>query len=270
MPSRKEAHQVFSVVAKHTPSASSCALSQNSSENRRRSGEGGCCPCATTPLSEIPDEQPSSRPALPVPSLVARTIAGRKARASSVANPGYRLSQNPVRTSPGRRIALRRRVSIPSKPNIKIQTVDPPFPLSQQSPEPLQPEPGPLHPGLRHLFRRGRRQRPRRRVDHVHHDRRGRLHLSRCRRVAGARGVRKARAGSRLEPVAAKVEEASVGPVARGQEEDEEEDGAVEAWSVEEVGADEEEEDEGGRGVGRDEEEGEPAGGGTCQYSSWV
>ena len=64
---------------------------------------------------------------------------------------------------------------------------------------------------------------------------------------------------SRLEPVTAKVEEALVGPVARSQEEDQEKDGAVDAGSVEEVGADEEEEDEGGRGVGGNEEEGEPA-----------
>lgn len=64
---------------------------------------------------------------------------------------------------------------------------------------------------------------------------------------------------ARLEPIAAEVEEAAVGPVARGHEEDEEEEGAVDAGAVEEIGADEEEEDEGGRGVGRDEEEGEPA-----------
>lgn len=68
-------------------------------------------------------------------------------------------------------------------------------------------------------------------------------------------------AGLRLEPVAAEVEEAAVGPVARGQEEDEQQDRAVDAGPVEEVGADEEEEDEGRRGVGRDEEEGQPAGG---------
>lgn len=61
------------------------------------------------------------------------------------------------------------------------------------------------------------------------------------------------------EPVAAEVEEAAVGPVARGEEEDEQEDGAVDAGAVEEVGADEEEEDEGGRGVCRDEEERQPA-----------
>ena len=63
----------------------------------------------------------------------------------------------------------------------------------------------------------------------------------------------------RLEPVAGEVEEASVGPVARGQEENEEEKRAVDARPVEEVCANEEEEYEGGRGVGRDEEDGEPA-----------
>lgn len=68
------------------------------------------------------------------------------------------------------------------------------------------------------------------------------------------------RAGPGQKPVAAEVEEAAVGPVARGEEEDEEQDGAVDAGAVEEVGADEEEEDEGGRGVCRDEEERQPTG----------
>ena len=68
-----------------------------------------------------------------------------------------------------------------------------------------------------------------------------------------------ARRRSRLEPVAGEVEEASVGPVARGHEEDQQKKGAVDAGPVEEVCADEEEQDEGGRGVGRDEEDGEPA-----------
>jgi len=58
-----------------------------------------------------------------------------------------------------------------------------------------------------------------------------------------------------LKPVGVYVEEAAVGPVARGQEEYEEEEGAVDAWSVEEVRADEEEEDEGGRRIGWDEEQ---------------
>ncbi|KAG4295110.1 hypothetical protein FPRO06_01694 [Fusarium proliferatum] len=58
---------------------------------------------------------------------------------------------------------------------------------------------------------------------------------------------------TREEPVTAKVEEASVGPVARSQEENKEEDGAVHAWPIEEVGADKEEKYESRRGVGRDE-----------------
>ena len=41
---------------------------------------------------------------------------------------------------------------------------------------------------------------------------------------------------ARLEPVAVNVEEALVGPVARGNEENEEEDRAVDAGPVEEVG----------------------------------
>lgn len=63
-----------------------------------------------------------------------------------------------------------------------------------------------------------------------------------------------------LEPVAADVEEAPVGPVTRRQEEDDEQEGAVYAWSVKEVCADEEDEDEGGRRVGRYEEQWEPTG----------
>lgn len=70
--------------------------------------------------------------------------------------------------------------------------------------------------------------------------------------VGGAR-----RSGQK--PVAVDVEEAPIGPVARGEEEDEEQDRAVHAGPVEEVGADEEEEDEGGGGICRDEEEGKPA-----------
>lgn len=62
-----------------------------------------------------------------------------------------------------------------------------------------------------------------------------------------------------FEPVSAKVEEAVVGPVTGRQEQDEEQDGAVDAGSVEEVGRDEEEDDEGRGGVGGDEEEWEPA-----------
>jgi hypothetical protein len=67
-----------------------------------------------------------------------------------------------------------------------------------------------------------------------------------------------------FEPVPAKVEEAAVGPVARRQEEYEEQERAVGAWSAVEVGAEEEEEDEGGRCVGRDKEEREPTATGLC------
>lgn len=63
------------------------------------------------------------------------------------------------------------------------------------------------------------------------------------------------------EPVGAEVKEAPVGPAARGAEEDKEEDGAVDAGPIEEVGADEEQEYKGGGGVCRYEEEGEPAAG---------
>lgn len=61
-----------------------------------------------------------------------------------------------------------------------------------------------------------------------------------------------------MEPVAAKVEKAAVGPVAGCQEKNEEEKRAVKARSVEEVSAEEEEEDEGRRRVCRDEEERQP------------
>ena len=43
-----------------------------------------------------------------------------------------------------------------------------------------------------------------------------------------------------FEPVAMDIEEALVGPVAGGYEEDQEEDGAIDAWPVEEVREDEE------------------------------
>lgn len=49
---------------------------------------------------------------------------------------------------------------------------------------------------------------------------------------------------TRLEPVAVDVEEALIGPVAGGDEEDQEEDGAVDAWSIEEVGEHEKGDDE--------------------------
>lgn len=72
-------------------------------------------------------------------------------------------------------------------------------------------------------------------------------------------GLEGGRRDPRGEPVAAELEEAAVGPVARGDEEDEQEDGAVDARPVQEVRADEEEEYEGRRRVGGDEEEGDPA-----------
>ena len=49
---------------------------------------------------------------------------------------------------------------------------------------------------------------------------------------------------TRLEPVAVDVEKALVGPVARGDEEDEEQDRAINAGAVEEVGEEEEGDDE--------------------------
>ncbi|ESZ91998.1 hypothetical protein SBOR_7613 [Sclerotinia borealis F-4128] len=56
----------------------------------------------------------------------------------------------------------------------------------------------------------------------------------------------------------AEVEEAVVGPVTGGGEEDEDKNGTVDARAVEEIGADEEEENKDWGGVGGDEEEGEP------------
>ena len=97
----------------------------------------------------------------------------------------------------------------------------------------------------------GARQSRGRRVEHL--DRNGGC----C--IVGVLDGRLRCGGPRLEPVAAEVEEAPVGPVAAREEEDEQQERAVDARPVEEVCAHEEEEDEGRRGVGRDEEEGEPA-----------
>jgi len=55
-------------------------------------------------------------------------------------------------------------------------------------------------------------------------------------RDIGDRVRERGRQVPRLEPVAVDVEEALVGPVAGGDEEDQEEDGAVDAGAVEEVG----------------------------------
>lgn len=57
--------------------------------------------------------------------------------------------------------------------------------------------------------------------------------------------------GARLEPVGGEVEEAPVAPIAGRQEEDQEQERAIKARPVEEVGADEEEEYECGRGICR-------------------
>lgn len=137
----------------------------------------------------------------------------------------------------------------PLQPNVDQHAVDPPLPPPQQTPKPLKPKPRPLRLPPRSLVRGGPRQRADGRERHVHH---------------GAVKVRGAAVGDRragLEPVGGKVEEAPVRPVARGQEEDHEEEAAVDAWPGEEEGAGEEEEDEDRGRVGRDEEEGEPAGG---------
>jgi hypothetical protein len=65
--------------------------------------------------------------------------------------------------------------------------------------------------------------------------------------------------GSWLKPVAVEVEETMVGPMTGGREEDNEEEGAVYAWPVEEVCAYEKEEDEYRRGIGGYKEERKPA-----------
>lgn len=54
-------------------------------------------------------------------------------------------------------------------------------------------------------------------------------------------GEKRRRHVSWFEPVAMEVEEAVIGPVAGGQEEDKQQHGTVDAWSVEEVGRQEEE-----------------------------
>jgi hypothetical protein len=139
--------------------------------------------------------------------------------------------------------------------NVDIHAFNAPFPLAQQTPQPFNTQPRPLVSARDGLVERSPDQRARRRAGHVHNSR-VKVGFVFAAAAAAAGGEGRRRPG--LEPVAAKVEEASVGPVARGDEENEEQDGAVDAGPVEEPGADEEEEDEGGRGVGRDEEQGEP------------
>lgn len=134
-----------------------------------------------------------------------------------------------------------------SQPNVDHHAVDPPLPPPQQTPQPLEPKPRPLRLPPRNLIRRRPRQCTHSRQRHVHH---------RAVKVGGAAfGDR----GPGLEPVGGEVEEAVVGPVARGEEEDHEEEAAVDAGAGEEEGTSEEEEDEDWGRVGRDEEEGEPA-----------
>lgn len=134
---------------------------------------------------------------------------------------------------------------LPSQLDIDVHAVHLPLSPAQQRPEPLHPEAGPLGALGRDGVGCRAGERPGRRVCHLHH--------------GGVEGRVGGGARPREEPVALEVEEAPVGPVARREEQDEQEDGAVHAGPVEEVGAHEEEEDEGRRGVGRDEEEGEPA-----------
>lgn len=152
------------------------------------------------------------------------------------------------------RFACRRR---PSQPDINVHAVDPPLPLAQHIAQPLKANARPLVSQHGNLLGGGAGSGFCGGIEHVDD---GFVEGMMMGEEVGAVVFEERRGNARsgLEPVAAKVEEAAVGPVAGGEEEDEEEDGAVDAGAVEEVGADEEEEDEGGRGVGRDEEEREP------------
>lgn len=134
-----------------------------------------------------------------------------------------------------------------SQPDINIQAVDAPFAAAEQASEPLEAYPCPLHPRLGHLVGCGCHDGAGRGVDHVGQNRSGcRVDISARRLTEVPRSPKGdvASGCARLEPVAAKVEKAVLRPVARGQEEYDEQERAVEAWSVEEVRADEEEEDE--------------------------
>lgn len=75
---------------------------------------------------------------------------------------------------------------------------------------------------------------------------------------------------ARGEPVAMKIEEAVVGPVAGGQEEDEEQGGAVDAGAVQRVRQGDEGEQKERAGVGRDEEEREPTAKNGCQLFIYI
>lgn len=145
------------------------------------------------------------------------------------------------------------------QPNVEIQAVDAPLSPAKKTAQPFQTEPSPLNLGSCNLLCSCRNQGPRGRVHHLRHDsRHSAVEILGRPLPPGSGQVHMAPRGPRLEPVASKVEEATVGPVARRQEEYEQEDGAVEAWPVQEVGADEKEEDESRRGVCRYEEEGKP------------
>lgn len=136
--------------------------------------------------------------------------------------------------------------------DLDVHTVDRPLPSPEQAPEPLHAEASPLGPLRAQLVSGDTSEGLDGGVEHLD-DHEGPIVW--C-------GL-----GARAEPVATEVEEAPIGPVARREEEDEEEYRAVDARLVEEVGAHEEEEYEGGRGVGGDEEEREPTI--DCQ-SVWV
>lgn len=142
-----------------------------------------------------------------------------------------------------------------SETDIQIHAIDPPLPSAQETPQPLDAQTGPLGLASRQLIRGSPSESTSRGVQHLG----GGGVETVDSRVRGIVRVVVGRGGTRRKPVAAEVEEAAVGPVARGHEEDEEQHRAVHARPVEEVCTNKEEEDESGRGVGRDEKEREPA-----------
>lgn len=143
---------------------------------------------------------------------------------------------------------------IPLQPDIYIHAIDPPLPLAQHIAQPLEAHARPFVPQHGNLLGGGAGGGLCGGIEHVDDG----LVEGAAAAAGGFVVLEERRGRPGLEPVAAEVEEAAVGPVAGRQEEDEQEDGAVDAGAVEEVGADEEKEDEGGRGVCWDEEEGEP------------
>ncbi|KAJ2970554.1 hypothetical protein NUW58_g9659 [Xylaria curta] len=80
-----------------------------------------------------------------------------------------------------------------------------------------------------------------------------------CRVMGVYPRLKSTRRHPRGKPVTAELEEAAVGPVARRDEQDEQQDRTVDAWPVEKVRAHEEQEYEGRRGIRGDEEERDPA-----------